>query len=149
MITSPNFHSRLDAILNEEFDENYFAAVGVVQSGDRWLLGLAKNSGDDREGTWVCPGGVIKSKEDPKKAAVREVWEETGIRCTAAGKAFTLPLSLNKKGVAFVHCKARAGQKFHKNHEFAAIGFFTMEEMKSLKLYKNVLPLIKKIKRAN
>lgn len=138
-----DFNSRLDAVLNEEFNEDYFAAVGVVQCGDKWLLGLARNTSDDRKGTWVFPGGGIKPKEHTEKAAVREVREETGIQCSAVGKPFVLP---GKKGVAFVHCKARAGQKFDNNHEFSALGWFTVREMKALKLYKNVLKLIDRVK---
>jgi 8-oxo-dGTP pyrophosphatase MutT (NUDIX family) len=137
-----DFNHRLDSILNEEFSDDYFAAVGVVQCGDRWLLGLARKTDDDRTGKWVFPGGGMKSKETPEQAAVREVWEETGIRCSAAGKAFRC----GKKGVAFVHCKARAGQKFDNNHEFSALGWFTTREMRSLKLYHNVLKLIERVK---
>ena len=73
-----DFTSRLDLILEAAFDGEFRAAVGIVQCGDKFLLGLAKNCGDDREGKWVFPGGGIKRGEDVKKAAVREVWEETG-----------------------------------------------------------------------
>ena len=138
-----NFNNRLNIILNEEFSDDYFAAVGIVQCGDRWLLGLARNTNDDRNGTWVFPGGGIKGKESAEKGAEREVREETGIKCTAVGKPFSLP---GKRGVAFVHCKAKSGQELINNHEFTALGFFSLKEMKALKLYKNVLKLIERIK---
>jgi 8-oxo-dGTP diphosphatase len=138
-----NFEHRLNTVLIEEYDSDYFAAVGIVQCRDRFLLGLARNTNDDRSGHWVFPGGGIKGKESPEDGAVREVWEETGVRCSAAGKAFRLP---NKKGVAFVHCKARPGQKFDNNHEFSAVGWFTSQEMKALKLYHNVLKLLERVK---
>ena len=138
------FEDRLSVILEAEFKEDYFAAVGIVQCGDKWLLGLAKNTGDDRTGKWVFPGGHIKRGEDTAKAAVREVWEETGVRCEAIGKPFSLP---GRKGVAFVHCRANKGQDLDNNHEFSALGWFTTRDMRALKLYGNVLKLIDRVRR--
>ncbi len=136
------FDDRLEIVLFEAFEKkNWRAAVGIVQCGDKFLLGLAKNK-DDRLNKWVCPGGGVKRKENPEAAAVREVWEETGIRCKAVGEAFSL---VDKKDVAFVHCKAKSGQTFNNNHEFAAVGWFRRGEMKGLKLYHNVLKLVDRI----
>ncbi len=132
----------LELLLLQEHVE-YKAAVGVVQYKDRWLLGLAKDTGDDRSGTWVCAGGHIKRGESPKKAAEREIFEETGVRVKAVGEPFTLP---EKKGVAFVHCKVTGVPKLVNNCEFSALGFFRYRELKSLKLYRNVIKLIDKVK---
>lgn len=124
-------------------DKEFHSAVGIVQCGNKYLLGLAKSTGDDRSGNWVFPGGHIKLNEKPTKAAVREVFEETGITCKSVGE----PIKYDKKkNVAFVHCKANKGQDLNHNHEFSAIGFFTKLEMRSLKLYHNVLELLNKIK---
>ncbi len=139
-----DFTDKLSSILNEEFKDDFFAAVGVVQCGDKWLLGLAVKTGDDRTGKWVFPGGGIKSNEKPAKAAEREVWEETGIRCKAIGAPFSIP---GKKGVAFVHCRAKKGQDFDNNHEFSALGWFSTKDMRALKLYGNVMKLIERVKR--
>jgi 8-oxo-dGTP pyrophosphatase MutT (NUDIX family) len=138
-----DFNGCLESILNEEFTADYKAAVGIVQAGDKFLLGLARRTGDDREGRWVFPGGHIKRQEDPVKAAVREVWEETGVRCRAVGSPFSLA---GKKNVAFVHCKATKGQDLNNNHEFSALGWFSRREMRSLKLYNNVLKLLDRIR---
>lgn len=137
------FDQLLEVILEEEFKEDFKAAVAIVQSRDRWLLGLARKTGDDRSGKWVFPGGHMRSGESPQRAAVREAKEETGIQCRAVGTPFALP---GKKLVAFVHCTARPGQKLDNNHEFAALGFFTVREMKSLRLYHNVKDLIRKVR---
>lgn len=139
------FEQHLRNILLEEFDVEVKAAVGIVQDRDRWLLGLAKNTNDDRSGKWVFPGGHVKRGETPRRAVVREVKEETGIRCHAVGEPMFIP---DRKGVAFFHCKVSSSkQDLIPNSEFAAVGFFTIREMKSLKLYDNVKKLIDRVKR--
>jgi len=43
-------------------------------------------------GLWLYPGGHIDDGEDPAAAAVRETWEETGLRVHAVGPdGFTHP----------------------------------------------------------
>lgn len=137
------FDARLNTILEAEFSTDYTAAVGIVQCRDKFLLGLAKNTSDDRNNRWVFPGGGIKKGEKTDAAAVREVKEEAGIKCRAVGTPFALP---GKKQVAFVHCKAASGQDIDFNHEFTAMGWFSRKEMKSLKLYHNVLKLLDRVK---
>lgn len=136
-----SFETILEDVLSEAFDGEYRAAVGIVQMGDKFLLGLSKSK-DDRNGRWVFPGGGVKRGEDAKKAAVREVWEETGVRCKAVGEPFRM---VGKKDVAFVHCKASRNQKLNNNHEFTALGWFSRREMKALKLYHNVIKLLDRV----
>lgn len=130
------------AMITEDPDEvkDYFAAVAVVGHGNKWLLGLSK-SDDDRKDRWCFPGGGIKSGESPERAAVREAREETGVGCKAVGKAVSAD---DRPGVAFVRCEAHS-LKMKPNHEFAALGWFTRREMKSLRLYRNVYKLIDKV----
>jgi len=139
-----DFSAQLNHILNEEFSEDYRAAVGIVQSGDKWLLGLSR-ANDDRSKLWVFPGGGIKKGESPEKAVIREVYEETNVRCKVVGKPIQLP---SKKGVAFIHCKAISPLRdgLENNHEFAALGWFKLSDMKGLKLYHNVKKLIDRVK---
>ena len=126
--------------------EEYYAAVGIVRSHGKWLLGLAKNTKDDRTGHWCFPGGGIKPGETPEEAAVREVREETGVRCKAIEGVLH---DKRKKGVAFISCTASstAWKSLKPNHEFASLGFFTTDEMNGLNLYHNVLPFIAKARR--
>jgi len=131
-----------EILLEKVLKDKYRAAVGIVQYKDTWLLGLARSK-DDRNGKWVFPGGHTKSNESPERAAEREVYEETGIKCKAYGKAFTFG---NKKDVAFVHCKSQKQDKLSPNSEFSALGFFKKSEIKNLKqLYYNVKELIERV----
>ena len=139
------FEQQLDLVLLEETEPDFKSAVAIVQMRDRWLLGLSKNE-DDRKSKWCHVGGRIKPGESPKKAAERECFEETGIRCRAVGVPFR---DQAHKGVAFVHCKVTSiNQKLDPNEEFSAIGFFTIAELRTLKpLYKNVRKLIDRAER--
>lgn len=139
------FDTILEYILQEEIEPDFKSAVAIVQQRDRWLLGLSK-ANDDRKTKWCHVGGRIKKGETPQKAAERECFEESGIRCNAVGKPFR---SQAHKGVAFVHCKvASINQKLDPNEEFSAVGFFTTSELRTLKpLYKNVRELIDRAKR--
>jgi 8-oxo-dGTP pyrophosphatase MutT (NUDIX family) len=56
------------------------AAVAVLDGGNRLLLALHA----DRK-LWVMPGGLIEPGELPSDAAVRETWEETGLRVELTG----------------------------------------------------------------
>ena len=117
-----------------------YAAVAVVNHSNKWLLGLSK-ADDDRKGTWCFPGGGIKNNENPQKAAERECSEETGISCKSTGRTTKLN---NKPGVIFVHCRA-TNTKLKPNHEFSALGWYTRQEFRSLKLYNNVLTLLDRL----
>lgn len=125
----------------------YKSAVAVVYYRDKWLLGLAQNTYDDRSGKWCNVGGGMKSGETPEKAAVRECFEEAGIRVKAVQK---LPDERDKPGVAFILCRAQNYDqtKLKPNHEFAAMGWFNSKDMRGIKLYNNIKRLISKGNRA-
>ena len=136
-----NFDEKLSIIL--ESSGNFKHAVAIVQHRGKWLLGLSLSS-DDRNKKWCFPGGGIKRGESPQKAAERECYEETGIRCKAIGSVLTCK---EKPNVAFIPCRAaNSPGNFKPNSEFTAIGFFKVEDFKSLTLYSNVKSLITRAK---
>lgn len=47
--------------------------------GVRYLL-LERAPGTHHGGTWGIPGGALRRDETPLEGALRELWEETGIR---------------------------------------------------------------------
>ncbi len=52
------------------------SVTGIVAREDGRVLAIER----DDDGRWVPPGGVLELEETPQAGAVREVWEETGVR---------------------------------------------------------------------
>ncbi len=52
----------------------------MVRDGDRVVVGRHRDVG-----RWVIPGGALEPHERPGDAAVREVWEETGLHVRLTG----------------------------------------------------------------
>lgn len=52
----------------------------VVLAGDHVLLFADSDPGLPEQRWWVTPGGGIDPGETPSQAAVRELWEETGLQ---------------------------------------------------------------------
>lgn len=61
---------------------SYRRAGAVVIDGDRVLLASLVGPTGDR--WWMFPGGGIEDDESPREAAVRELFEETGLIATRA-----------------------------------------------------------------
>ncbi|MCC6475297.1 MAG: NUDIX domain-containing protein, partial [Burkholderiales bacterium] len=61
--------------------EHHFTASGVVLAGDHILLVYHR-----RIQAWLPPGGHIEDFEMPHEAAVREVFEETGVEVEIVGE---------------------------------------------------------------
>lgn len=56
-------------------------AVRLLIVADDWvLLQNDHDPGVPGSGWWVPPGGGIEAGEGPRDAAIREAWEETGLR---------------------------------------------------------------------
>src|SRR5688500_13615245 len=53
----------------------YYFALVVVRRGQRFLLTQEKKYGE----TWSIPGGRVEVGESLQAAAIREVFEETGV----------------------------------------------------------------------
>ena len=71
----------------------------VVHDGDRVLL--LDEPIPQHEGVWSLPGGHAKHDEGPKRAAVRELEEETGLRADTADLRFLTILHAELPRVAF------------------------------------------------
>ena len=63
---------------------NYTLPVGVIVIKDSKVL-LVKHNYGSANGKYLNPGGFLKDGELPEEAAVREVFEETGIKISPVG----------------------------------------------------------------
>ena len=59
--------------------DNYSLSVGVIVIKDSKVL-LVKHNYGSANGKYLNPGGFLKDGELPEEAAVREVFEETGVK---------------------------------------------------------------------
>ncbi|MGZ4748797.1 MAG: NUDIX hydrolase [Oryzihumus sp.] len=64
-----------------EVNRDRYVAHGLVRQGESYLL-LRRRDGRYLGGLWDIPGGTVEPGETPAEAAVRECWEEAGLRTT-------------------------------------------------------------------
>ncbi len=73
------------------------AAVLVFDSQDRLLC--IRRAKDPCKGTLSLPGGFIELNETAKDAAIRETWEETGLKIEITGFLGNLPNVYEYRGI--------------------------------------------------
>ena len=88
---------RLDRPCDEHADPTHVTASAIVTGSRGVVLHLHK-----RMGIWLQPGGHIEPGETPEDAALREVYEETG-----------LALAHPPEGPRLVHVDVHAAPKGH------------------------------------
>ena len=64
--------------------DNYSLSVGVIVIRDSKVL-LVKHNYGSANGKYLNPGGYLKDGELPEEAAIREVFEETGVKICPVG----------------------------------------------------------------
>ncbi|MDE6709341.1 MAG: NUDIX hydrolase [Oscillospiraceae bacterium] len=64
--------------------DNYSLSVGVIVIRDSKVL-LVKHNYGSANGKYLNPGGYLKDGELPEEAAIREVFEETGVKISPVG----------------------------------------------------------------
>ena len=110
------------------------ACAVVVDDGGRVLLGRRADTG-----TWSLPAGAIDPGEQPADAAVREVYEETGVHIAVERLA-----GVELREVTYPHgdvcqyltvwfrCKAIGGHAVVNDEESSAVGWYSPEELPDL-----------------
>ena len=76
--------------------EIYQAKVLVRYHGKYLLLKKVRDIHPEHIGGWEVPGGKIKPKEDPITAILREIKEETGLKCKIITELKFLKLEKNE-----------------------------------------------------
>ncbi len=95
-----------------------FSAGGVVvrRMRGRWWVALVRPRRDDSRVVWALPKGLIDPGERGPETAVREVYEETGLRATLERKlgdvryVYTWDGERVFKGVSFFLLRPRGGR---------------------------------------
>lgn len=60
---------------------HYIGVGGMVMNKERTKLLCIQEQRPLLPGIWKLPGGLVEQGESLETASVREVWEETGVKC--------------------------------------------------------------------
>lgn len=127
---------------------HFCASVFVVNPENKKML-LVKHKKFNK---WVQPGGHIEDDETPEEAALREVYEETGIKVTLLGDRFPReddfirPLGIqknrNKMGdlhIDIIYAGIPKGEIHEKiSEESTVISWFTREELDHIDVFPDI-----------
>jgi len=141
--------------------QNHFTATGFVFNDENKVL-MIKHK---KLGVWLPPGGHIEENELPCEAALREIFEETGIRAKVISAAldtdipsvdYELPLPMeilledidgdglhNHIDMIYL-CKAENCTLNPQELEIDDIGWFLPSEVANLETFENVRASVKK-----
>lgn len=129
--------------------KHFCASAFIINPKTKKIL-LVKHSDYDK---WLQPGGHIEEDETPEEAAIREVYEETGIKITLLGERFPreddlirpLGVQCNRKkdGTRFIDIIYAAipnnlDSEIKLNSESTEIGWFTRNELERIPVFQDV-----------
>lgn len=103
-------------------------------------------------GKWVQPGGHIEKDETPEETAIRETYEETGVKITLLGKRFPRendmirPLGIMKNehypermyDVFYAARPTKDNPNLIFNKESDNIGWFSREQLDKLDVFEDI-----------
>ncbi|MFH1500359.1 MAG: NUDIX domain-containing protein [archaeon] len=114
------------------------SAVLVVKDG-KFLLG--KRNKENYKDYWVIPGGGVKYGELIRDAALREIKEETNLDVDIIkliGYQEIINLPGNYHGIVFFHLAEPKHDNIIVKEDISDAKFFSIEEIKSLKIAESV-----------
>ena len=126
---------------------HFCASAYIIDPNTKKIL-LVKHK---KYGKWVQPGGHIEHNEFPEEAAVREVFEETGLRIKLLGNRFPreedfiTPLGIQKNrtetGVHIDFIYPAVPINDHElvvSDESTNIGWFSREDLEKINVFPDI-----------
>lgn len=110
-------------------------ALALIEDGGRWLV-TRRSPGRIFAGLWEFPGGKVEPGESPLQGAVREAWEETGLKVEAVDRLGSV-LSYHDDRVFELHlirCRPVDGQAGLGNSAIDRIRWVLTEELPGLSM---------------
>lgn len=128
----------------------HFCASAYIINPENKKLLLVKHK---KYNKWLQPGGHIEENETPEEAAVREVYEETGIKSTLIGEHFPreddlirpLGVQYNRKengdrmiDMVYVGKPNNPGEPLKISDESKDIGWFSRHDLEEMPVFPDV-----------
>jgi ADP-ribose pyrophosphatase YjhB (NUDIX family) len=105
--------------------------AGTVVLQDKRVLFIRQAKGHSLAGQWSIPWGVVDSEESPDDAALRETYEESGIKAEIDGLLGIQNLpTYGWLGIVFL-CHQVKGRPISDGVETDKAAYFSLEEMDS------------------
>lgn len=129
--------------------KHFCASVFIINPEDKKIL-LIKHKKNRK---WTQPGGHIEYDETPEEAALREVYEETGLKVKLLGDRFPReedyirPLGIQKNrhsngethvDIIYAAIPNHSTEEILNEEESDDIGWFSREELDSIDVFPDI-----------
>jgi mutator protein MutT len=120
--------------------------VAIIQDKSKFLLGKRSLTKKLAPGHWSPISGKIEPHETQEEAVVRECQEEVGLTVRPIKKVSEMDIDGGKLRLHWWMVEVTKGNAHLNNQENSQIGWFTVEEMESLKpFFKEDLEIFRQV----